>query len=293
MSRELQNGYLQRIALVHRVSLVGLHQPVEAFTLQDGAVHNNLLQSLQPLSEAAKRRHDKPIVEEKFMCPEENDMCPEENRPQSKPRDRRALNAYRHGLTGQVLILPPEDQLAHHKHCSAILDALAPAGAMETDIAQTIADDRWRLKHAGAMATNIFAMGTQDPPKVTAQHPEIDTALSQAQTWLAQGKSLALLSLYEGRIQRRVEKNIQTLRQLQQDRKAALQQAVEEAQLLAQLAATKGESYDIELDFPRELLPPQFVFSTAQIARLAVVGRQLAEARKQFHPAPKVLRQAA
>ena len=29
-----------------------------------------------------------------------------------KPRDPRALNAYRHGLTGQVLIMTPEDQAA-------------------------------------------------------------------------------------------------------------------------------------------------------------------------------------
>jgi len=38
------------------------------------------------------------------------------------------------------------------------------------------------------------------------------------------------------------------LRGLQQDRKAALQQAVEEVALLTQLAASKGETYDFERD---------------------------------------------
>jgi hypothetical protein len=80
---------------------------------------------------------------------------------------------------------------------------------------------------------------------------------------------------------------------LQQDRQAALNQAVEEANLLAQLAASKGESYDIERDFPREALPPQFDFSTTQIARLAIHSRRLAEAKKQFQASPKPLRQAA
>ena len=68
------------------------------------------------------------------------------------------------------------------------------------------------------------------------------------------------------------------LRQLQQDRKAALQQVLEEAELLAQLAASKGESYDIERDFPSEALPRQFVCSRRQIARLVAHRRRLATA---------------
>jgi hypothetical protein len=55
-------------------------------------------------------------------------------------------------------------------------------------------------------------------------------------------------ALYEHRIQRRVEKNMDMLRELQQERKATLQQAVEEDALLTQLAASKGETYDFERD---------------------------------------------
>ena len=79
---------------------------------------------------------------------------------------------------------------------------------------------------------------------------------------------------------------------MQQDRQAALQQAVEEANLLTQLAESKGEVYDIEQDFPREALP-QFDFSTTQIARLAAHNRRLSEARKQFQASPNSLRRAA
>ncbi len=90
-----------------------------------------------------------------------------------------------------------------------------------------------------------------------------------------------------------MEKNLTILRQLQQDRKAALQQAAEEAELLAQLAAGKGEAFDIERDFPREALPRQFVFSTAQIARLVAHRRCLAAAKKQFRAPSKPLSKAA
>src|ERR1035438_7382525 len=144
--------------------------------------------------------------------------------PEPKPRDRRALNAYRHGLTGQVLILTPEDQIAHDRHCRALVESLAASGAMEIDIAQSIADDRWRLKHAAAIEAAIFALGIEAASPFTG-HPEIDAVYAQAATWLKEGKNIALLSLYEGRIQRRVEKNLAILRQLQQDRTNALQQA--------------------------------------------------------------------
>ncbi len=210
-----------------------------------------------------------------------------------KPRDRRALNAYRHGLTGQVLINTPEDQAAYLKHCLGIQESLAPEGAFEAGLVQSVADDRWRLQRAAAMENSILSMGTQTPPNIISPHEEIDTALAQAIVWLKEGKSLGLLTLYEGRIQRRVEKNLAFIRQWQQDRKAALQQAVEEAELLAQFAASKGETFDIERDFPREAIPPQFVFSLRQIARQVAHRRRLAAAKKQFQAAPKALRQAA
>jgi hypothetical protein len=210
-----------------------------------------------------------------------------------KPRDPRALNAYRHGLTGQVLILTPEDQEAYHTHCQGIRESLAPVGAMEADFVQSIADDRWRLKHAGAMENAIFAMGTTLPGGVKHEHPEIDAAFSQARVWLSKGENLALLTLYENRIQRRVEKNMALLRQQQADRQAALQKVVEEAELLSQLAAGKGETYNIERDFPVESLPPQFVFSLAEISRLVAHRRRLAEAKKHLQASQKRLTKIA
>jgi len=223
-------------------------------------------------------------------------MIDQRSVPPSKPRDPhdpRALNAYRHGLTGQVHILTPADQVAYDKHCCGFHESLAPVGAVETDLAQSIADDRWRLKRAAGIESSIFALGIGQPDPFTAGNPEVDVALAQARVWLARGKDLQLLSLYEHRIQRRVEKNMTMLRDLQQDRKAALAQAAEEVALLSQLAASKGETYDFERDYPRETLPPQFDFSNAVILRLAAHYSRLAEAKKLLLASPKPLRKAA
>ena len=184
-----------------------------------------------------------------------------------KPRDPRALNAYRHGLTGQVVVIPPAEKAAYEKHCQGVHESYAPKGALETDMAQFIADDLWRLKRAAALEANIFAVGLTDPDEVTAHHEQIDTALAMTRVWRERSKELERLTLYEGRLQRKVEKNIALLRQMQQDRREALQKLVEEA-------ATLGETYTL----PTELLPPQFDFSTPQIAALASHHRRLAEA---------------
>jgi hypothetical protein len=74
-------------------------------------------------------------------------------------KKRSSLNAFRHGLTGQIVIHTPEDQEAFQKHCDGIREALAPVGALEFDLAQAIAEDRWRLNRARALENSIFALG--------------------------------------------------------------------------------------------------------------------------------------
>ena len=214
-------------------------------------------------------------------------------RLEPKPRDPRALNAYRHGLTGQVLILTPEDQAAYRQHCQGIHKSFAPEGAFETGLVQSIADDRWRLFRASALDQNTCAISISGPDKYLTEHPEVGTALAQAVAWAADARNLNLLSLYEGRIQRRVERNVKMLLEIQAQRKAALRQVVEEAALLAQAAQIQGETYDVEREFPRAALPPQFDFSLPEIARLAAHQARVAGARRLVQAPSKTLRMAA
>src|SRR5580693_6644941 len=74
---------------------------------------------------------------------------------------RSRLNAYKHGLTGQIHILTPEEQTIFDAHCKGICESLAPVGALEIDLAQAIAENRWRLKRVRAMETAVFAAGRQ------------------------------------------------------------------------------------------------------------------------------------
>jgi len=202
-------------------------------------------------------------------------------------KHRTRLNAYRHGLTGQIRLLTEAENQAFELHCAGIREALAPVGALELDLAQSIAENRWRLKLARALETGIFAAGhlgelgqlaksgRTDP----AQLP-IDEAISRGRTWLSEAKSFALLTLYEQRIQRSIERNMIELRTLRAERQAIRQQALEEAQLLAQHTYSKGETYDPAADFPPEIVNLGFEFSTIGIARLVARNQRLNEARR-------------
>jgi hypothetical protein len=203
-----------------------------------------------------------------------------------KGKHRTRLNAYRHGLTGQIQLLTADEHEAFDKHCAGIRESLDPVGALEIELAQSIAEDHWRLKRARALETGIFALGQQgalgalvandrDDP---AQLP-IDEALSRARTWLAKSENFQLLALYEQRIHRSIQKNMAEFRTLRAERQAARKQALEEAQLLAQLAQSKGEKYDPASDFPAELLQIGSDFSTAGLSRLINRNQRLNEAR--------------
>jgi hypothetical protein len=169
-------------------------------------------------------------------------------------RKRSSLNAFRHGLTGQTIVHTPEDQEAFKKHCEGIREALAPMGALEIDLAQAIAEGRWRLNRASALENAIFALGqTEDPPEDPGD-PGLDAALAQARTWMAHSHELQLLALYESRISRSVEKNMAQLRALQAQRKYAPVEAQLEHFLGARL---EGKNHDPAGDLPPGDLPPE------------------------------------
>src|SRR5262249_1383791 len=79
---------------------------------------------------------------------------------------------------------------------------------------------------------------------------------------------LMLVSLYETRLRRAVEKDIAALEAMQAKRKEAYTQAQNEAIRLAQHAASQGEEYDPGDDFVPASAYGQFVFSEPDLRRV-------------------------
>src|SRR5450432_2502180 len=75
---------------------------------------------------------------------------------QGKARTR--YNAFRHGLTGQTVVMPWEDYEAYEAFCAEFIADLHPEGMLEKQFAQTIIDTTWRLNRAATQETNILCL---------------------------------------------------------------------------------------------------------------------------------------
>jgi hypothetical protein len=199
---------------------------------------------------------------------------------------RTRLNAYTHGLTGQIQLFTDGEQKAFAIHCKGIVESLAPVGFLETSLAQSVAENHWRLQRIRTIESSAFAVGLEGgaghpacPHYEDAGEVVMGEAISKAQTWIFKGNHLALLSLYEGRISRTIERTMVELRTLRAERKAAREQILEEAMVLAQHAQSKGGKYDPARDFPPGTPGINSDFSTADIARLITRNQRLNQAR--------------
>jgi hypothetical protein len=231
--------------------------------------------------------------------------------PEGKSRTR--LNGLRHGLTGQTVVMPFEDRKAYERHTARIIESLQPETVTERDLALSIANDKWRLNRARAIEENLFAIGAEDCP---IEYPGVDArtenALTQAESFVRFAKEFQLLTLYESRISRSLKASTAELERLQAARRADEARRLEEETLLAQLAESKGETWDPcaawqgegltsshdRFGNPRPPLPSGanrtangFGFSTSEIARSRHRQLCLIEARQLAGLTPQHLKE--
>jgi hypothetical protein len=187
---------------------------------------------------------------------------------------RSSLNALRHGLTGQTVVLPEDDLAAYQKHCAQFHAELKPKGLLETKAVQTVADTYWRLDRIRAMENNLFSLGFQElSGELATDDPIIHCALAQAKSLDSRGDLLARLSLYEQRLNRTLTLAKAELKQLQQERAEAEQDALRAAANIRNLKQALNQPWQPEQN--------GFEFSSAELT-LWMHRRQLEEEANDF-----------
>jgi hypothetical protein len=151
----------------------------------------------------------------------------------------------------QVRFCTPADEQAYKKHCAGYMEDFAPKGAVETDLTQSVADGRWRLKRAAQIENAIVAITLGQPDQMKCNHEEAAVAFAHAYAWLERGKDLNLLTLYERRIQRAFQEDFKLLQEIQ-ERRHQREQAAADAAAQAQVEPAR----------PPRRLEPKCVFST-------------------------------
>jgi hypothetical protein len=96
-------------------------------------------------------------------------------------KQRSKMNALRHGLTGQTIVLPAEDHSTYQRHSQSFLDEYKPKGATETHLVQSLIDASWQLNRASSVETNLFSLGiTEMEDRVPADQSEVGAAFAMA-----------------------------------------------------------------------------------------------------------------
>jgi hypothetical protein len=183
-------------------------------------------------------------------------------------RKRASLNAYRNGLNGQIICSTPEELAAFKSFCAEIRDELAPSGPIERFLAKSIAENMYRLERARSIESGVWADGYRKfVDEILSGHPEVDTALATSRTFLTEAQAISLITTYEGRLRKAVEKDMAQLEARQEKRQVKREQAVQQAEVLVEHAQAKGEVYEPGEDFLPASAHGGFVFSNPEIIR--------------------------
>jgi hypothetical protein len=183
-------------------------------------------------------------------------------------KKKSSLNALRHGLTGQIVVMPADDLQAYRRHLETFTNEYHPAGATEEHLTQSLADTSWRLNRVAALESNLLSlgMGNSDDP--------IQNAMDIAQALESQTKALANLSMHTQRLSRQFERTVNQLRELQKVRKEQERIDLNDLLDIMKMHKAKGQPFN-----PAEV---GFVFSDQQIQAHARSRRRATLAREAF-----------
>ena len=128
----------------------------------------------------------------------------------SEGKQHSSQNATVHGLYSQSALLPSENADLYRAHVSAYMVDLAPQGPLQTDLAEIVADNMWRLRrirkleaeHSEALSTSEYNLNESLRPELIQQTVNLT-------------RSLEMLGRHEVRIQNAMHKAMKELKALQ------------------------------------------------------------------------------
>jgi hypothetical protein len=195
-------------------------------------------------------------------------------------KERSSLNATRHGILAQVILLPEEDMRAYNKFTAEYAAGLNPVGTVEIQLAHACADIQFRLHRIAAAEHNLFAIGHEENgANWNTGNSESHAALTFADTLRRSKDPIATVTLYEQRLSRRLLQTLKQLREIQSERRKLQQEQLDEMWTIVSLHPTEINTIE-----PEQL---GFVCSTRDW-RLYLKRRMLLEtAQKQSENFPK------
>lgn len=119
-------------------------------------------------------------------------------------KQRAAMNACRHGFTGQDVVLQPGETEAYNRLTNALLLDLKPATELERQTVQKLIDAHFRLNRLAGVENNIFNFSLIENTTDTPHDDRVEVMIAQTRAWIERAGSFDLLGRYEARLARQV-----------------------------------------------------------------------------------------
>ncbi|MGA2714114.1 MAG: hypothetical protein ABSG41_13490 [Bryobacteraceae bacterium] len=130
-------------------------------------------------------------------------------------KQQSCMNAFKHGLTGQKLILQPDELEAYDRLTNSLLAETKPKTALEHQIAQKLIDSHFRLNRLAGIENNIFNFALLANITGTDDDERLEIMQAQTRAWTDSSSSFDLLGRYEARLSRQALRYSLELERLQ------------------------------------------------------------------------------
>jgi hypothetical protein len=134
-------------------------------------------------------------------------------------KQRSRMNAVKHNLSGQHLILLATETEAYNRMATSMLVDLKPKSEPERQIAQKIIDTNFRLNRLTAIENNMFSFGITANETDLPHEDDIEVMAAQVRAWVERANSFDVLGRYESRLSRQLLKYQEEFERLQAARK--------------------------------------------------------------------------
>jgi hypothetical protein len=161
-------------------------------------------------------------------------------------KQRSSLNACRHGLTGQTVVMPDEDMKAFEAFIKEMVESLHVADAIERQLAVTWASCQWRINRAVAIEENLLTMGNiiGAADNFQLEHPQVHNAMCSVKTYRTDSQEFSRIALYTQRLVNQSEKILRQLKELQAERKHRQHKEMNDVVEIYKLHREQGLAFD-------------------------------------------------
>jgi hypothetical protein len=137
-------------------------------------------------------------------------------------RQRSAMNGFKHGLTGQRMILQEHEMEPYRRLTDALTAQYHPATEIESQLVQRIIDCNMRLSRIAAIDCNLLNVTLAENTRDYAPDAMTESVIAQTSAWVMHADSFEKLGRYEVRISRQMLQFVRELERIQNLRKDQL-----------------------------------------------------------------------